>query len=88
MIKMKLVPAEATEEMAHAATGIVPTWDDIISRKKFDAMLEAAPHGGKVSKEAFEKACDAAYDSFMKGSGGTNSVARAVIEALGLEIDQ
>lgn len=39
----QLVPIEPTMEMLHAATMEVPTWDDEASRRKYAAMLRAAP---------------------------------------------
>lgn len=39
---MVLVPREATERMLAAAVSVIPTWDDDINRKKWEAMLAAA----------------------------------------------
>jgi GTP cyclohydrolase IA len=41
--KWQLVPIEPTTEMLHAATMQTPTWDDDASRRKYAAMLKAAP---------------------------------------------
>lgn len=81
MNKMKLVPAEATDEMVESAPSrriTEPMYGSI-----YRAMAEASLHGGKVSHEMFVAACMAA-----KRYQGPISQSRAVIEALGLEIEE
>lgn len=49
-----VVPREPTEAMARAATMLAPTWDDDVSRAKWEAMLSASdlsPIAGDVKRE-------------------------------------
>ena len=43
----EIVPREPTDEMLHASTMKVPTWDDEASRRKWSAMLAAAQEQGQ-----------------------------------------
>lgn len=37
-----IVPREPTAEMLHASTSLAPTWDDEASKRKWQAMIDAA----------------------------------------------
>lgn len=103
MSKMKLVQAGATEEMADAGqtamdTCILDGHDQSFTCGWAEA-LTSAPHSGKVSREAFQLAVDAHCSSITAFGCGCAAVGypsckeqveatRAVIEALGLEIEE
>ena len=95
--RMKLVPAEATEEMKTAARMKIPgghgqAW--IYAGEAVDAAVAAAPHSGKVSREAFEKVAEAIRNPWkvagnkLLGELISEWHARAVITALGLEVEE
>lgn len=79
--KMKLVPATADYDMKCA--GSDENTDADREGIIYSAMLSAAPNEGKVSRERFISACKAASEA-----SGPISTARAVIAALGLEIEE
>lgn len=90
-----LVPREPTEAMCHAATMLVPTWDDHVSRAKYKAMLAAAPQAseparGEVTDEVLnvaERAYDAVADTwvgeeYMGQTSGLKAALAAAFPAL------
>lgn len=98
-MKMRLVPSEATEEMRDAAQEAVHyEISENGATRAVNAAIAAAPHAGKVSAEQFREAVYASCSAVTAfGCGcfsvkyppckGTIKQVRAVLEAIGLEVE-
>lgn len=80
--RMALVPVEATEEMYAVLSD-----GDIATSMSYSMMLAASPDGGRVSRDQLLAATWAVYDRVNASASMKVAIARAVIEAIGLEVE-
>ena len=79
-MKHALVPVSPTDEMVDKGDSTqLNAFSESPSQVYWNAMLAASPNGGKVSEEQF--------DAVWKITNNLK-IARAVIEALGLEVEE